>query len=237
MFCSKLLEMYFLAVDTATNSGGVALARNAELIGTVQIKRPLEYSEHLLSQVEFLLGQFRLALKEIDAFVVASGPGSFTGLRIGLATVKGFSQALGRPVSGVSTLEALAYRFRHVCDRVAPMIDARRQQVFGALYDVGEEGESRPVHPERVAPPARWLIELPDERCLFVGDGAQMYASTVASLRPSDSLIRSDNTILPELCLLGYHRFVRGETGDAGSLIANYVRPSDAELSTTNSTG
>ena len=228
--------MYFLAVDTATNSGGVALARNAELIGTVQIKRPLEYSEHLLSQVEFLLGQFELALEEIDAFVVASGPGSFTGLRIGMATVKGFCQSLDRPVSGVSTLEALAYRFRHVSHRVAPMIDARRQQIFGAVYEVDEGGKARLIDPERVEPPARWLATLPGERCLFVGDGAQMFASTVASLRSKDLLIRSDNTILPELCLLGYHRFVRGEVGDAGSLTANYVRPSDAELAIADST-
>lgn len=228
--------MYFLAVDTATNSGGIALARNAELIGAVQVKRPLEYSEHLLSQVEFLLGQFALTVKKIDAFVVASGPGSFTGLRIGMATVKGFSQSLGRPVCGISTLEALAYRFRHVSGRVAPMIDARRQQIFGAVYEVEEGGRTRLIDHEQVAPPARWLTALPDERCLFVGDGAQMFASTVASLRPNDILIRSDNTVLSELCLLGYHRFVRGEAGVAGSLTANYVRPSDAELTTADST-
>lgn len=229
--------MFFLAVDTATNSGGIALARNAELIGVVQVKRPLEYSEHLLEQLGFLLGQFELTPAGIDCFVVASGPGSFTGLRIGMATVKGFSQALERPAAGVSTLEALAYRFRHVGCRVAPMIDARRQQVFGAVYEVAEGGKVRPIAREQVAPPAQWLRELPEDPCLFVGDGAQMYASTVASLRPHDSLVRSDNSILPELCLLGYHRFVRGECGTATSLTANYVRPSDAELATADSTG
>ncbi len=228
--------MYFLAVDTATNSGGIALARNAELIGVVQVKRPLQYSEQILYQVEFLLGQFGLTLKEIDAFVVASGPGSFTGLRIGMATVKGFCQSLGRPVSGISTLEALAYRFRHVNGRVAPMIDARRQQIFGAVYDVADGGKTGLRHPEQVAPPARWLTDLPEGRCLFVGDGAQMFASTVASLRPDDLLVRSDNTILSELCLLGYHRFVQGESVEAASLTANYVRPSDAEISTADST-
>jgi tRNA threonylcarbamoyladenosine biosynthesis protein TsaB len=228
--------MYFLAVDTATNSGGVALARNAELIGTIQVKRPLEYSERLLSQVDFLLGQFDLAMSEIGCFVVASGPGSFTGLRIGMATVKGFCQALDRPAVGVSTLEALAFRFRHVSGIVAPMVDARRQQVFGAVYEVAEGGMCRPLEAERVAPPAGWLGGLPERRCLFVGDGAQMYASTVASLRPEDRLIRSDNSILPELCLLGYHRFIQGEAVAAGALTANYVRPSDAELTSPDST-
>lgn len=226
--------MYFLAVDTATNSGGIALARNAELIGVLQVKRPLEYSERLLSQVEFLLGQFGLTLAEIDCFAAATGPGSFTGLRIGMATVKGFCQALGRPAAGVSTLEALAYRFRHVGRRVAPMVDARRQQIFGAVYSVEDGGKAELLEEECVLPPAQWLTRLPPEPCLFVGDGAQMYASTVASLRPGDSLIRSDNTILPELCLLGYHQFVRGEVAAAGTLAANYVRPSDAELTTAN---
>jgi tRNA threonylcarbamoyladenosine biosynthesis protein TsaB len=228
--------MFFLAVDTATNSGGVALARNAEVVGAVMVKRPLEYSEKLIANVDFLLHQFDLSLGEIDCFTVASGPGSFTGLRIGMATVKGFCQSLGRPAVDISTLEALAYRFRHLSRRVAPMVDARRQQVFGAVYDVGD-GSSLLVQNEAVLPPAEWLKSLSPDPCLVVGDAAQMYSSTVAAMRPQDRVIRSDNVILNELCQLAYHRFVRGETRTANEIRANYVRPSDAELPVPSSAG
>lgn len=221
--------MLLLAVDTATNSGGVAVARNSEVVGLAMVKTPLRYSDHLMEYIEFLLGQLEFRIGQVDGFAVAVGPGSFTGLRIGIAAAKALAQGLDRPAMGISTLEALAWRFRHVSGRVAPMVDARRQQIFGAVYAVDGE-QPRLVEPETVAPPAAWLSGLPAEPCLYVGDGAQMYASTVAGCRPEGRLLRTDNCILSELCDLAFRRVLRGETGDAASLTANYVRPSDAEL-------
>lgn len=220
--------MYLLAIDTATNAGGVALARNEEVLAIVMAKAPLQYSERLISQIDFLLSQFALGPSDLDCLAVASGPGSFTGIRIGLAAVKALGQGLGLPVAGVSTLEALAWRFRQIAPRVGPMIDARRQQVFGAVVDVSGR-EPKTVVEETVLPPAEWLRRLPREECLLVGDGAQMYASTAAALRPGDRLIRSDNMILEAVCGLGFLRFAAGDLQDAGCVKANYVRPSDAE--------
>jgi tRNA threonylcarbamoyladenosine biosynthesis protein TsaB len=220
-------DMYFLAIDTATNSGGVALARNAEVVGVLMTKTPLRYSERLIENIEVLLERFALNIPDIQCFVAASGPGSFTGLRIGMASVKAFCQSLNRPGIAVPTLEALAYRFRHTSPRVAPMVDARRQQIYGGLYE-SREGEVRVLRPDQASSPAEWLRGLPPEPCLFVGDGAQMYASAVAAARPSDRLIRSDNRILEQLCQLAYHRFTRGEVSEASELTVNYVRPSDA---------
>ncbi|HON00502.1 MAG TPA: tRNA (adenosine(37)-N6)-threonylcarbamoyltransferase complex dimerization subunit type 1 TsaB, partial [Acidobacteriota bacterium] len=221
-------SMYLLALDTATNSGGVALARNAELVGLILIKQPLEYSERILRYVDLLIGEFGLSLDRIDGFTVAAGPGSFTGIRIGLATVKGFAQSLERPAVALSTLEALAFRFRHFHRRIAVMMDARRQQIFGGAYEVSET-EARPILPEQAAPPAEWIRRLPAQRFAWVGDGTQMYASTLAALRPHDRILRTDNTILPELCRLAYERFVRGQASTAEELRANYLRASDAE--------
>lgn len=221
--------MLLLALDTATNSGGVALARNSEVVGLLMVKTPLRYSDHLMEYIEFLLAHLEFRIQEVDCFAVAVGPGSFTGLRIGIAAAKALAQGLDRPAIGISTLEALAWRFRHVSGRVAPMVDARRQQIFGAVYAVDSD-QPRLVEPEVVAPPAAWLSRLPAEPCLYVGDGAQMYASTVAGCRPEGRLLRTDNCILSELCDLGFRRVLRGETGDAACLTANYVRPSDAEL-------
>ena len=221
--------MYLLAMDTATNNGGVALSRDDEVIGLVWLKTPRHYSEKIIHAVDSLLGQLDLEMGQIDCFAVTTGPGSFTGLRIGLATVKAFAQGLGKRVVGVSTLEALAYRFRHLHGRVAPMMDAQRQQVFAAVYEmVGTQIEVS--SPEQVAVPGEWLRSLPPGDCLFVGDALHLYKDMVLTLHPEARLLETHNRLLEALCQLAYARFVEGKTLSAAELRANYVRPSDAEL-------
>lgn len=221
--------MYFLAIDSSTNSGGVALGRNSEVIGLLMLKNPMRYSSGLLGYIQFLLDAFDLRPKQVDCLVTTLGPGSFTGLRIGMATVKGFAQGGEVPVVGVSTLEALAWEHRDKHRRIAPMVDARRQQIYGGVYEVSQELPCLAT-PEEVMRPEEWIRTLPQERLLFVGDGAQMYGNSVRALRPEDSLLRTDNCLLRALCDLGYRHYVRGEAGTASTLRANYVRPSDAEL-------
>ena len=222
--------MYFLAIDTATSSGGVALSRNSEVIGVMMCKTPMRYSDKLIEYTDFLLTQLEVNVREVDCFVVATGPGSFTGLRIGIATAKGFCMSHGKPAIGVTTLEALAWRFRWVSNRIAPMIDARRQQIYGALYERDERGLSV-VREGCVKAPAEWLKGLPSEKCVFVGDAAQMYSQTIAALQPGGQVLSTDNCILNELCELGYMRFTRGESHSGADLKADYIRPSDAEMS------
>lgn len=219
--------MYLLGIDTATNSGGAALSRNHEVVGSVMLKTPLRYSEQILYCIDFLLRQFELDLRQIDCFAVATGPGSFTGLRIGLATVKAFCQGLDKPVVGVPTLEALAHRYRWFHSRIAPMIDARRQQIYGAVYRV--EGLDLQVEQEAaVAPPAQWLKNLLKDEYLFVGDGAGLYKKTLAAHHPQSRVLETDNRLLGELCERAYRRFTAGEVLRAEELRADYVRPFDA---------
>lgn len=224
--------MYLLALDTATNSGGVAISRNAEVIGLLMLKTPLRYQEKILDSVDFLLCQQGLRLAQIDALAVAIGPGSFTGIRIGLATVKGFAHVLNKPVIGISTLEALAHRFRTVYSRVAPWIDARRQQVFAALYEFSADSPKRLMQ-ETVAKPADWLHRTPTQDCLFVGDGARLYRSTIDSFCAGHRVLSTDNLLLESLCQLAFQRFrccnLRNQDG-VEPLEAYYLRPSDAEL-------
>lgn len=222
--------MYILALDTATNSGGIALSRNAEVIGQVMLKAPLRYSEEVLPCLDFLLDGLRVNRTQVGCFAVAAGPGSFTGLRIGLATLKAFAQSLDRPAVGLSTLEALAFRFRWSRSRIVPMIDARRQQIYGACYRTGPEAGVCLEIEEQVAPPAEFLRRVPPGDHLFVGDGAQQYRTTIQALHPGSRVASSDNCILPELCLLAHRRHIVGETGGARRLEANYLRPSDARI-------
>lgn len=223
-------NMYLLAIDTATNSGGVAISRNAEVIGLVMLKTPLSYAEKLVDYIDFLLESLDLKVRDINCLAVASGPGSFTGLRVGIASAKGLSQSLNIPCVGVSTLAALAHRFREVEPSISPLIDARRQQVYAALYEY-RRGELTEDIAECVLPPHQWLKKLPEERsCLLVGDAAQLYSSTAAALRPGCRVLRTDNFILTSLCQMAFERFARGEFVDAAALKAHYIRPSDARV-------
>ena len=115
--------MYFLAVDTATNSGGVALSRNSEVMGVIMMKTPMKYSDRIISNIDFLLEQLGVAISQVDCFVTAHGPGSFTGLRIGLATIKGLAQSLDKPVIGLSTLECLAKSPRLLVEEITKFVE------------------------------------------------------------------------------------------------------------------
>ncbi len=220
--------IHILAIDTATNNGGAALSRNGEVIASLMVKTPLQYAEKILYLVDFLLDQHKLKLEEMDCFAVANGPGSFTGLRIGIATVKGFCQGLNKPGVGISTLEALAYRFRWVHSRVAPMIDARRDQIYGALFRFnGSQIELE--EKEQVSSPAQWLQGLSGQECLFVGDGAQIHKETIMAAHPEARVLETDNQVLETLCQIAYQRFQETNIQSAQELKANYIRPSDAK--------
>lgn len=221
--------MYVLAIDTATNSGGAALSRNEEIVGSVMLKVPLKYSDSLIEMIDFLLRHHDLRLNDVGCLAVAAGPGSFTGLRIGLAAVKAIGQALSIPAVGVSTLEALAFRFRQHGMRVAPMLDARRQQVYAAAYVIEGRGLN-PVADEEVAPASEWLKRLAPGEFLFVGDGARLYQGAIQALRPESRTLMSDNCLLEELCRLGFRRFGAGLAGPVSELQANYIRPTGADF-------
>ncbi|MFB3906052.1 MAG: tRNA (adenosine(37)-N6)-threonylcarbamoyltransferase complex dimerization subunit type 1 TsaB [Acidobacteriota bacterium] len=221
--------MFILALDTASNAGGVALSRNSEVIGLHLAKTPLKYSERLLDWVGFLLKQHDISMEQVDCFAVAAGPGSFTGLRIGLAAAKAFGQALGRPVIAISSLEALAFRFRHASSLVAPVVDARRQQIYAAVYETGGR-EPRLRFGEEGGRPDEWIRRLPDDVYCFVGDGAVLYRSALLNVLPRSRVIESDNAVLAELCQLAYLRHSQGKETGAEAVKANYIRPPDVQL-------
>ncbi len=224
--------MYILAIDTATNCGGAALSRDREVIGLVMMKEPLQYSETILDAVDSLLEQHRLELSQIDCFAVATGPGSFTGVRIGLTTVKSFCQVLAKPVAGISALEALAHRFRQGHRRIAPMMYAGRRQIYGAVFRIEESGLQQ-EQDEQVLAPQEWLEGLPEGDCALVGDGVGHYRDTIIEVNPAARMLESDNRIVEQLCPIAYQRLEQGITSTAHGLQANYVRPPDVRRKRT----
>jgi len=220
-----------LLVDTATPTGSVAVSQGEKLLGEVVLSGPANHTDHLLGNIDGLLRGAGLTVRDMDAFAVVLGPGSFTGLRVGVATVKGLALATGKPVVGISSLAALAWRLPFAALPVCPLLDARKGEVYAALYQWTGEDFSV-LLPPCVLPPERWLERLSGD-VLFVGDGAQSYRGLIAERLGGRARFapwpahtcRASNGLAPALEMLR-----RGEHLSLEGLVPTYIRPSEAEL-------
>src|SRR6185436_12467303 len=166
--------MRILAVDTSSERGSVCITDNDVVLGEIRLASSVQHAERLFRSVEFLLESLPVTLADMDLFAAARGPGSFTGLRVGLAAMEGFAAAFGKASAGVSTLEALAWKANIENERIAPAIDARRGEVYTALYR-REGGRLIEERAPTVEDPAAWLASLPDSTVYFCGDGVARY--------------------------------------------------------------
>ena len=203
-----------LAVDTTGAHGSLALTRGGETVEEMAISAPTGFAQVLYGCIRDLLERNRVTVSDISCFASASGPGTFTGVRVGLACVKGLAEATGKPAAAVSNLEALA-RFGRAPLR-APVLDARRGDIYCAVYD--EAGSI--VVPEAVAKAATWAASLPP--------GVEFVAMDWTGL---ESLPESPRVTAPrELAAMIARIAMSREWQDPAALDANYVRRSDAEL-------
>ena len=207
-----------LALDTTHEYGSLALARGAEILEEELLHEPAGFSRILYGRLQELLIRHGLKPDAIDCFAAASGPGSFTGVRVGLACIKGLAEALRKPAIGVSNLEALA-RFG-AAPRRAVLLDARRDQIYGAVYDAS----GVLVCPEVVARFEDWLAALPPGITEFISADVQ------PPLPPAATLVMAPRAIAAAVACIAAARLSRGDSGDPAAIAANYVRRSDAEL-------
>lgn len=126
--------MKILALDSTALVASVALCENTERLGEIMLNNGNTHSETLLPMIEFLLARFAMTSDDVDLFAASAGPGSFTGVRIGAATIKGLAFATKKPCIGISALEALAYNLRMADGLICPVMNARRKQVYTALF-------------------------------------------------------------------------------------------------------
>jgi tRNA threonylcarbamoyladenosine biosynthesis protein TsaB len=214
-----------LAIDTTHEFGSLALARGTETLEEVLLHAPTGFAHVLYSQLSRLLERHGIALGSIDCFAAASGPGSFTGVRVGLACVKGLAEALGKPAVAVSNLQALA-TFAYGGLRAA-VIDARRGDIYGGVYD----WRLRPVAPEMVVKFPVWLDTLPAGDVCFVATDFTPFHNALAGTRFEKSLVvTAEPTLAGAISRLAVERYQAGDRPDPAALDANYVRRSDAEL-------
>src|SRR5688572_22513660 len=171
--------MRVLAVDTTTPREGVAVVEKGSLLGEVRLTLRDGHSRALLPAIAFLLDRLSLEPSAVEGYAVTTGPGSFTGVRVGLSTVQGLALASGRPCLGVSALDVLAARIRGAAPHLAAMMEAYRGEVFGRLYDA----EARPLGPPVVEAPADFLGRVP-AGAAFLGDGALVHGELVRAACP-----------------------------------------------------
>ncbi len=220
-----------LLINTATGAGSVALTFGESLVGELLLNLKSTHSDRLLPVIKQLLDDTGTALAGLDAIAVVVGPGAFTGLRVGVATAKGLALAVGKPLIGVSSLQALACQVPCTSLPVCVLLDARKQEVYAGLFQ-WQEGEPRPVAPERVIPPGRLLDEFNGD-VLFLGDGAVAYRTLIeerlgprAHFAPWVCHVLRAGSAAP----LALAAFQAGHGVAPRELLPVYIRASEAEI-------
>ena len=223
--------MTVLGIETATSVCGVALVREDAALAERSLNIGTHHAERLLPMIREVLEQVGLALREVDGVAVSIGPGSFTGLRIGLSTAKGLCWSAGLPLIAVPTLAAFAAQFPFAACPVCPALDARKQEVYAGLYDTSSGEPRTRIAPSAVSP-ASFFGSL-NEPTLFAGDGARLYrAEILAALGEKARFAPSslDRTSAAAVAALGLSMLKRGETEDLSGAEPVYLRKSEAEL-------
>jgi tRNA threonylcarbamoyladenosine biosynthesis protein TsaB len=223
--------MHLMAIDTATPICGVAIVYHGSVEVAVRLDTGQTHTRTIMDTIRSSLRFCGVDLRQIDGFAVTQGPGSFTGLRIGISTVKGLAMAMGKPMIGVSTLEALASQAPAECELICPMIDARRKEVYWALFR-RQKGELETLITEQVGP-AEKAIERIDGACCFIGNGAVAYRSTLEPLAQNHCQWVSDDKsrMSPAaVARIGWRLFQSGQWVDPAHFAPVYLRKSDAEI-------
>ena len=226
--------MKLLTIDTSTTACSVAISYDGELIAEYLVNQGGTLTSRILSCVDTVLRGVGLTMNDLDGFGVALGPGSFTGLRVGIATVKGLALAAEKPVAGFSSLAMLAMNLPWASHPVCPMFDARKKEVYAGFYECRDL--PRPLSPDCVLPPEAFLDRV-DGPIIFVGEGAARYRDVIIS-RLGDSALFAPSTVnFPRAsagAVLTAAAFDRGETVPPELLLPVYIRPSEAELALLN---
>ncbi len=224
--------MKILAVDTSAKSCSVAIVDKKSLVAEMTLCLEQTHSKHLMGMINTVIDMSGIDMSEIDGFAVTKGPGSFTGLRIGMGSIKGLAAANQKPVVGVSSLEALAMQSFSSSYPVCPLLDARKEEVYFSRYRFENNILKKEID-EQVLPLDRAVSDI-REQCIFVGDGASAYQDIIrdklgafAHFAPvCQNKIRAST-----VADISMDRFENDDTDDVSSFVPSYIRKSYAQLS------
>jgi tRNA threonylcarbamoyladenosine biosynthesis protein TsaB len=221
-----------LALETATPYGSVALVSGGRVVRETVLPSGRQPSETLLSAVSGLLAECGAAPAEITCVAVSAGPGSFTGLRVGMAAAKGFCYGWALPLAPVPTLTALASRFPGEGRVLCPVLDARKKEVYAALFRWNGDGPTR-LTPDLAIGPDALLDRLPGGGTVFCGDGLKVCGAMIRDRLGNRAEMVEGPAGLPSagaVGILGERIFLAGVAQDPREVVPFYVRPSEAEV-------
>jgi tRNA threonylcarbamoyladenosine biosynthesis protein TsaB len=222
--------MRILAVETATLAGSAALLEGGQVIGESMLDVALTHSERLMAMVDGLLRDCGWEVARLEALAVSVGPGSFTGLRVGIATVKGLGMALGLPVAPVPTLDALACNLPFADAPVCPLLDARKGEVYLSLYQWNDDRMERQWDYLALSP--RAAAERLEPPVIVTGDGVTACLRFLSRLGAGCRVAPASHSV-PSAAVVGLlgHRMLESRDAVAAeSLEPLYLRPSEAQL-------
>ncbi len=229
--------MIILGIDTSTNHGSVAIAEGGSLLSESFLPLNSSYSKTLINSLDDLLKKCKIGINDIDGFAVSIGPGSFTGLRIGLSTCKGFNLATGKPIVPVGTLDAIAESF--LSDSgvfqssilLCPILDAKKGEVYASLYK-NEKGVIKKLEDDMAVSPERLCHKI-NEPVIFFGEGIKTYGDFIKNKLNGLAHFYNDaqkNSVAASIALLGGKKIERGDIEDSTLLKPRYIRRSEAEI-------
>lgn len=221
-----------LAIENSGLCGSVALVSGDTCIAEQSLLSRLTHSKRLLASIERIMEECQATWENIDAIAVSLGPGSFTGLRIGLGTVKGLAMATNRPLIGISSLEGLASQFSCASVPVFPVFDARKKEVYTACFQPDGRGG--------LIRRGDYLVLSPENLCgqisgpvILAGDGAALYAELFKAKLGDNAILAPEQIFFPRAASIGFlalERLKNREFLDPAHCTPLYVRASDAEI-------
>ncbi len=218
--------MKILALDTSALTATAAILDGDSIVCEESVTTKLTHSQTIMPMVDELLCKASLDINDIDLFACSVGPGSFTGLRIGIGTIKGLAYGCGKKVCAVSTLEALAHNIAFSDYLIAPIMDARREQVYTALYKV-QYGKIICVEEPRAISVEELCASL-NEKTVFVGDGVKAYKDKICDLMGENALFAPPQHMLQRASCVAFAALTK-EGIDVSELCAVYLRKPQAE--------
>jgi tRNA threonylcarbamoyladenosine biosynthesis protein TsaB len=227
--------MRVLGIDTSTMTAAVGMVEDNQVLVDLKFDVKVTYSEVLMPTIETALKMVGFNLGDLDGLAISIGPGSFTGLRIGLSTVKGLCLATGKPLAAVPSLDALASQSLFCRYQVVPLLDAKKNEVYAAIYNTGEGEVQRESD--------FWAIDVSDlakkisSKTLFVGPGAKLYRKELIDLLGKKAYFAMGEQSTPSgasVARIGARKLAGGKAEKISELEPFYIRKSEAELKFKN---